>query len=390
MNKSSEKNLFEKYGNGSITEHELLLLHTWYFEQTRSEQPYPDPEVFKKRMEEMDTAVLGHLHLAERKIRFPKYVAAAFLLIAASFTFYFILRKVSSKKNDALYAAEIAPGGNKARLTLANGQSINLTNAHIGDLVKQGGVKITKTSEGTLIYTVTDGKPGNNNEYNTIETPKGGQYMVCLPDGTKVWLNAASTLKYPATFSSLSERRVLLRGEAYFEVFHNAKQPFIVQTDGQSVRDIGTKFNINSYAGEPGIKTSLLEGSVAVTPVLLEEKDSPVHKGSKPGDIAKTILKPGQQSVVSAGGIKIAESNVYESISWKNGFFQFQNDDLETGMRQISRWYNVEVKYEGIVPNDRLDGKVHRDISLSRVLEILLSPNIPYRIEGRKVIIMNK
>ncbi|SEA49621.1 FecR family protein [Pedobacter hartonius] len=383
MDKSSEKNIFEKYGNGTITDQELLVLYNWYFEQFKSGQSYPDPEIFQKRMEEMDKAIFARLHKNERRTIPMKYVAAAFLLVAASFTFYFILQGINEKKYDAVYA--ITPGGNKARLTLANGKSIDLTDARTGDLAKQGGVKITKTGDGQLLYTATATRSAGN-QYNSIETPNGGKYMVCLPDGTKVWLNAASTLKYPATFSSLSERRVILSGEAYFEVSHNEKQQFIVQTARQCVRDIGTKFNINSYSDEPGIRTTLLEGSVAVIPTL--SHGISIHRGS--GFVAESILKPGQQSVVSAEGIKISEANAAESISWKNGSFQFRNDDLQTGMRQIARWYDIEVEYDGAVPKDKLYGKVHRDNDLAKVLNMVLGSGISYEIKDRKVIIRSK
>ena len=383
MDKSSEKNIFEKYSNGTITDEELLLLYNWYFEQFKSNRSYPDPEVFQKRMTEMDKAVLASLHKTERRTIPLKYVAAAFLLVAASFTFYFILKRINEKKYDAVYA--IRPGGNKARLTLADGKSIDLTEARTGDLAKQGGVKISKTGDGELLYTVTATKSAGN-EYNSIETPNGGEYMVCLPDGTKVWLNAASTLKYPATFSSLSERRVILSGEAYFEVAHNEKQQFIVQTARQCVRDIGTKFNINCYSEEPAIRTTLLEGSVAVIPTL--PRRTSAHKGAVP--VAESILRPGQQSLVTAEGIEISEGNAAESISWKNGSFQFRNDDLQTGMRQIARWYDITVEYEGAVPKDKLYGKVHRDNNLAKVLNMVLGSGISYEIKDRKVIIRSK
>jgi transmembrane sensor len=256
-------------------------------------------------------------------------------------------------------------------------------------LAKQAGVKIIKTSDGLLTYTLTPAK-SSTAEYNTLEIPKGGQYGVCLPDGTKVWLNAASTLRYPATFSSLSERRVVLSGEAYFEVVHDKKQPFIVETAYQSVRDIGTKFNINSYAEEPGIKTTLLEGSAAVS--LNPSKGGTVKSVTKQNAGSSTyekVISAGQQAILKNDRIEIAKINADESISWKNGFFQFQNDDLKTGMRQLARWYNVEIVYEGPVPTEKLDGKVYRNINLSSALQILLGTDVSYTIENRKVTIMS-
>jgi len=396
MNTSSKTNLFEKYGNGTITDQELLQLHHWYLEHAKASNAKLEPEIFQQRMAEMDNALFACLNKAERKFYISLYSkVAAFLIIAMSITFYFWNNWTNNEKPDTVYVTDVAPGGNRARLILANGRSIDLTTADNGELAKQAGVKIMKTSDGQLTYTLTGkqflgrGKAAEKAEYNTIEIPKGGQYGVCLPDGTKVWLNAASTLKYPATFSSLSERRVVLRGEAYFEVVHNAKRPFIVETDGQDVKDIGTKFNINSYREEPGVKTTVLEGSAAVMTTPHSPKYLPGKKTAVDKTVLFKVVKAGQQSILTDRGIAVADINADESISWKNGLFQFQNDDMQTVMRQIARWYNVEVQYEGAVPTEKLDGKVYRNIKLSKVLEILLSPGISYKIENRKVTIMS-
>jgi len=390
MENSSQTNLFEKYGNGTITDQELLQLQSWYLEYAKTSNPQLDPQVYEKRMKELDNAMMAHLNTVNRKRYTSTYVKiAAFLLIAMSITFYFLSTWNHSNNAGETYTHDIAPGGNRAKLILANGKSIDLSNALNGELAKQAGVKIMKTSDGQLTYRVTNTKSGAA-EYNTIEIPKGGQYGVCLPDGTKVWLNAASTLRYPATFSSLSERRVVLSGEAYFEVVHNAKQPFIVETAGLNVKDIGTKFNINSYTEEPGIKTTLLEGSAAVSIVPAKDAAISAQKTSSTPPIIVKVVKAGQQAVLTQERIAIAAINADEAISWKNGFFQFQNDDLKTGMRQIARWYNVDIIYEGVVPAEKLDGKVYRNINLSKVLELLLGSDISYKIENRKVTIMSK
>jgi transmembrane sensor len=390
MDTSSKANLFEKYGNGTITDQELLQLHSWYLDYAKTSNPQLDPKVYEQRMEEMDNAVLARLSSPDRNFNASLYIkAAAFLLIALSITFYFRNSWSNKDQPGGSLAHDAAPGGSRAKLILANGKSIDLSNALNGELARQAGVKILKNKDGQLTYQLTSTKAGTA-EYNTIEIPKGGQYGVCLPDGTKVWLNAASTLRYPATFSSLLERRVVLNGEAYFEVIHNEKQPFVVETAGLRVKDIGTKFNINSYTEEPEVKTTLLEGSAAIGFIPATAKSNSGQTNYAAKDTFVKIVKAGQQAVSTKKGIAITAINADESISWKNGFFQFQNDDIETGMRQIARWYNVDIVYEGPIPADKLDGKVYRNINLSKVLEILLGSDISYKIENHKVTIMSK
>ncbi|MCX2479710.1 DUF4974 domain-containing protein [Pedobacter sp. MC2016-15] len=377
MGTSSDKNLFEKYGKGTITDQELLQLHHWYLEYARASDAKPDPELYEKNMADMDHVIMATIYPARTKFYISPYLKlAAFLLIALSITFFLYNTWNNRIQPESAFAYDIAPGGHRAKLILADGRKIDLSQALNGELARQAGVKIIKSSDGQLTYRMTSRKSGT--EYNTIEIPKGGQYGVCLPDGTKVWLNAASTLKYPATFSSLSERRVVLSGEAYFEVVHNAKQPFIVQTARQQVKDIGTRFNINSYPDEPGIKTTLLEGSAAVSTV------------PPAGRLTERIVKQVEQAVLTSKGLVVAAINAEEAISWKNGFFQFQNDDISTGMRQIERWYNVEIVYKGTLTDEKLDGKLYRNMKLSAVLDILLGSDISYTIENRTVTIAGR
>src|SRR5690606_21711377 len=210
--------------------------------------------------------------------------------------------------------------------------------------------------------------------YNEIKTPKGGQYEIVLPDGTKVWLNAASSLKYPVVFKG-NERKVELTGEAYFEVTSinkNGLVPFIVQTSLQQIKVLGTAFNINAYADEQSTKTTLLHGSVKIIPQSnsLRTDDS-------------VLLKPGQESKVSKDKISVAEVNTAEAVAWKNGMFYFQDSDIRSVMRQLSRWYNVEVEFEGKLPNIKLWGEIHRDVNASKALKILEYFNLKYRIENK-------
>ncbi|RZJ92246.1 MAG: FecR family protein, partial [Chryseobacterium sp.] len=272
--------------------------------------------------------------------------------------------------------ADINPAGNKAYLTLGNGKRIALTDASNGTIAEQTNVQITKTADGQLVYTIAENKSGSSSqlEYNTIETPNGGRYEIALPDGTHVWMNAASSLKYPASFASLKERRVELQGEAYFQVAKDKQHPFIVKTAQQEVKVLGTHFNINSYADEPEVKTTLLEGSINVSDLK--------SKSSK-------ILKPGQQAIAKDRDLKVGVADVDQAMSWKNGDFVFVGEDLKAVMRQIARWYDVEIEYQGDINSSGVVSTISRTKKLSQVLKALqINQGIHFKVEGRRVLVM--
>ena len=315
-------------------------------------------------------------------VRQAGIAAAALILIALSFGLYFY----SGPDRTTQYAIrntkqDIAPGGNKAILTLADGRKISLTDATNGALAEQSGIRITKTGDGQLVYEVRHLEGGRTERslpavemtYNTIETPRGGQYQVILPDGTKVWLNAASSLKYPISFASLKERRVELNGEAYFEVAKDKSHPFVVNTVKQEIEVLGTHFNVNSYADEGLTKTTLLEGSVKVS--------APFSTSSL--ERAGVRLQPGQQSVLTGNGISVSEVNTEEAMAWKNGYFMFESENIKSIMRKIERWYDVEVVYNGEMPTDRFGGTVSRFGNVSQVLKKLeLTNRVHFKIEA--------
>ncbi|HEY1201554.1 MAG TPA: FecR domain-containing protein, partial [Niastella sp.] len=266
----------------------------------------------------------------------------------------------------------IVPGSNKAILTLGNGQKISLTDAGNGQIAKQAGITITKQADGQLLYTIDEARPGDEISFNTIETPRGGQYQVALPDGSKVWLNAATALRFPTRFSA-TERTVYLDGEAYFEIAHNSKSPFRVSVNGQQVEVLGTHFNIMAYKDEQTVRTTLLEGAVKLT-----------------APVGSILLKPGQQGYI------VKEKNAYNSAyvdvtmvtAWKDGLFKFDGIDMRTLMRQISRWYDVEVIYEPGVKDDVVFGSISRKSDLTRLLRILELGGVHFRVESRKLIVM--
>jgi len=303
------------------------------------------------------------------------YAAAAILIVSTSFFGYLLLQQ---KKVNNSIVQQILPGGFKAVLTLSNGKKILLDNTRNGRIASQASESITKTSDNKIVYesgsvkTKFRGQQLASDLKNTISTPNGGQYQIVLPDGTKVKLNAASSLTYPACFAG-HERLVLLEGEAYFEVSKNKAMPFLVKSGGQTVRVLGTHFDINAYSDESIIKTTLLEGSVKV------------YAGN-----SFTQIEPGQQAAVSRegqGGIKKYDVDVNAEIAWTNGLFSFKGDDLHTIMRQIGRWYNVKIAYADKVTDKKFVGEISRTSKLSDVLKILELSGSQFQVKGTTVIV---
>ena len=264
---------------------------------------------------------------------------------------------------------DIQPGGNKAVLTLADGRVITLDSAQNGTLAVQGAAQVQKVRNGQLAYHTTENGGAAAATYNTISTPRGGEYQVVLPDGTKVWLDAASSLRFPTAFGG-GERSVELTGQAYFEVVQD-RSVFHVKAGQADIAVLGTHFNVNAYKDESGIRTTLLEGAVRVD------------------DAGQSrVLSPGDQASCTGVTIQVAPNvDVAAVVAWKNGLFQFSHTDLQSVMRQLMRWYNVDVVYEGAAPVQSFDGKLQRDLSLSQVLSILEKSQVHFRIDGRRIIV---
>ncbi|MNX68638.1 fec operon regulator FecR [compost metagenome] len=308
-----------------------------------------------------------------------RFSIAATILITLSVGVFFILQRTKGLKfdEDHLITQDVAPGSSKAVLTLGNGRKVILNDVRVGTLAKQAGITISKAADGRLVYHVSPAagldRTGMKMEYNTISTPRGGQYQVNLPDGTTVWLNSASSLKFPTEFKFQDKREVELTGEAYFEVAHDKKQPFVVKTNKQEVEVLGTHFNINSYDDEPETKTTLLEGSIRVSPLSF-------------GGKGKVILKPGQQAILNKN-MQVVYAEVGAAIAWKNGFFHFKDADLYTVLRQLARWYDVEVIYQIERTNDEFVGDIPRTVTLATALKILNLGGVQYKIDGKKIIV---
>jgi ferric-dicitrate binding protein FerR (iron transport regulator) len=367
--------LLGRYAGKQATEAELqelavLLERDW--EETAPGQEIPDVR-WGHMLETIKAQGRQQRPLRRLRIIWYRSAAAVLLLLGAGAVYYSIYKKPQETASQTPPpVADVLPGGNKAVLTLSGGRQIILDSARQGDLVIEGNAKVSKLSSGRLNYRSIDNTAKTTStEYNTLSTPRGGQYQLTLADGTVVWLNAASSITYPTTFTG-SRRDVAITGEAYFEVKYKASQPFRVTVGKDTIEDLGTHFNINAYSDEPALTTTLLEGRVRV--------DAP---GSS------VILEPGQRAISIPAGSLIVNSYVdlEEAIAWKNGMFQFNRADIQTVMRQIARWYNVEVRFEGAVSDDRFWGKLPRDANVSQVLHVLQKEQIHFRIEGKTIIV---
>lgn len=306
--------------------------------------------------------------------RYRWIAAAAVLLIVATsivFTITNNQKEIYTRSNKQQPKQDRLPGGDKAILTLSDGSTIVLDSAGNGLLAKQGNTSIVKKNDGQIEYNSVDSLM-NDVAYNLLQTPRGGQYKITLPDGSKVWLNAASTLKYPVAFVG-NERRVEISGEVYFEIVKDATKPFKVQLNNMEVEVLGTHFNVNGYDDEASINTTLLEGKVKVQTAT----------GAK-------FLIPGQQAQLRpAGNIAITSNiNIEEIIAWKDGNFQFENADIKTVMRQLARWYDVDVSYKGNI-QQHFVGSISRNVNLSQVLFMLQQTGaVKFRIDGKQLIVM--
>jgi transmembrane sensor len=373
--------LYEKNLSGLCTPEEIELLDNYQDSIKLNDTGWQDQEVNKKQVQARIWQRLNESRNAlqrpvENKLgSFIFLKIAALLLIAISVSLIFFNRRsdktslsVAQTKHQVIHS-----GGNKAILTMANGSKITLTDAKNGKLFTQNGIQISKAKDGMLEYRFnSDKRSMNNTGDNTITTPRGGQYQIVLSDGTKVWLNAASSLRFPVTFTG-NLRKVELTGEAYFEVAKNKDKPFTLNANGTSVQVLGTHFNVSAYADDPAVTTTLLEGSVRLV---------------KAETIA--MLKPGEQgtSLNSQTVFKIEKADIEQVMAWKNGYFLFDNTDIRTIMKQAARWYDVDLVYQGPV-NKFYGGKISKYKDINELLKNLeLTGTIHFKVEGRRVTVI--
>lgn len=401
MNRNNQaiERLFQKYINNecSPAEIEILLL---YFSNTKNEHflkslieknSLPDDgmiedtdhsSLLNETFDKIKSAIANNKK-QEQAIIIPLYkkfwfragAAVVMLFLIGTIVFYML----HSQKEKLVAVVEkiqppkdIQPGKSNAVLTLSNGTQIVLDNAGNGTLAQQGSMKILKMN-GQIAYTRGNANPGAKPVYNTITTAKGNEYQLILSDGSQVWLNAASSIRFPIAFTG-NERKVEITGEAYFEVAHNPAKPFKVdfktaKNGNGEIEVLGTHFNVNTYADEQDVKTTLLEGSVKISNAIKSER-----------------LTPGEQATLTAAGIKLKKDvDVSQIIAWKDGYFLFNNTDIQTIMRQVARWYDVKVNFVGRIPSDGFTGKISRNVPLSKFLKVLELNDLKVRTEGRNV-----
>jgi transmembrane sensor len=384
--------LLRRYLSQTCTEEEKTELARWIEEaqhddalrealeqawlQHRPLTPMPDEvsdRVLSAVFEAGETPVVNLP--ARRRARWRWAAAAGVVLLCGAAALLFRQQpkeqQLAGVNGNPRYKNEVLPGGNKAMLTLADGSTITLDSAANGTLAQQGNASITKLANGQLAYNITS---ANNREtlYNTMTTPRGGQYRLTLPDGTQVWLNAASSITYPVAFTG-KERMVRVTGEAYFEVAADARMPFRVSTGKVAITVLGTSFNLNAYTESAVVKTTLINGAVSVS----DGKDA-------------RVLRPGQQAKVSDSGMFTVADNVdtEEAIAWKNGYFQFSDADMPTVMQQLEKWYDIKVTYEGDIPQRSFGGGMQRSLPLSAVLGILEENGVKFRIDERNITVL--
>lgn len=309
--------------------------------------------------------------------KLPLAAAIALMTVGAGIYLYFNTSPDSTKQHTQI-ANKIVAGSNKAILTLSDGKQIVLTDVNNGELAEQGNTRISKTAGGKIIYQPSSA-PGSGAEdravvYNTVSTPRGGQFQVVLPDGSHVWLNSISSITYPSSFSG-KERVVQLKGEAYFEIAKNPEKPFKVDVIGkQQIEVLGTHFNVEAYLEDHEIKTTLLEGSVKL---MAQNK--------------QVKLKPGQIAVNDLNrNLIIKQADIEEVMAWKNGLFVLNDVNLRDVMKKASRWYDVDVEYQGNISNKKLWGTMSRYKDITELLDnIAITSSLRYKIDGRRVILMN-
>lgn len=357
MNTEEAKQLLIKYNAGKCTEAEKSLVESSFLEFNEQQLDISDEEII-----EIGERIYRELPISRRKalkinlFRSVGAIAAISLLTTGTWIIFDRLNLEPSKQ----IIQDISPGRNQARITLENGETINLNGAKTTVVVSSKGLVY---SDGSTVSTLPQ-QAG----IQIFSTPKGGQYQIILQDSTKVWLNASSSLKYPISFENANQRSVELIGEAYFEVAPNKAKPFLVKSSLQTVEVLGTHFNINDYKDDGNTVTTLLEGSVRIA-----------NPSSK-----QIVLRPNQQSIVGHHGINVQDADLETALAWKNGRLEFKNADIRTILKQASRWYNIEVEYRGEITKRTFDGGISRSSNLSVLLKILAYSGIHFTIERQE------
>lgn len=368
--KQSER-LLQKYISGEADPHEQAIIDKWYADLNVS-----DTSGLNEAQKRIQLELIRE-NLLKSEVRvvklWPRIAIAAAITALVLGIYLFNFNTSTSTLDTSLIVGDIVPGTVGATLTLGNGKRIRLSDAADGEIAREAGISVTKSQDGQLIYERNEPKTTGKyaNAINTLMTAKGETYILTLPDRSKVWMNAASSLTYSTNLLKDGKRSVMLDGEAYFQVAPDKTHPFVVKSRGQTIEVLGTHFNVNAYLDEPLVKTTLLEGKIKVS-AATDQK----------------VLSPGQQARFSQGMFNVGLADIEEVVSWKNGDIILNGQDVRTIMRMISRWYNVEVVYEGEVPKELYYAKISRSDNINILLQALeRAQGIHFKIEGRRVIV---
>jgi ferric-dicitrate binding protein FerR (iron transport regulator) len=378
--------LLQKYATGRLTPEEKAMLESWYIQQANRNEVSIDEQLMEQNLKQLASHLPVKRAAAGIHALWPKMAAAAAVLLIIGWWLFNNNHRPEQKTVLAVTNAKqlITPGKDGALLTLADGRQIVLDSLGNGVVATQNGADVL-LENGTVVYNKNSSPLAIDHSpaYNTLVTPRGRQFQIVLPDGTKVWLNAASSIRYPTAFTG-NERRVELTGEGYFEVTKNRNMPFRVFTPshpgrpgGAMIEVLGTHFNIMAYDDEPAVKTTLLEGKVRVEVTQPQTN----HK-------QQTILHPDEQATVS-NQIKVATVKTAVAVAWKNGEFMFRNEPLENIMRSVARWYDVEIVYKADVAHKEVWGSITRYGNVSDVLEMIALTGVAhFKVEGRTIIVL--
>ena len=374
------KELLQRYQSGNCTYSENELVEKWYkqlIETGEWQWGKGEKDTMQKMIEGRIMKQVNSTHKKRVFYLMPLsqwLAAASVILLLGAFSYFLFFHKSTKPAQIAkVLSNEVkAPQSNKATITLANGQKVYLDSAGNGALAIQGNVKLVKLANGIIAYEHNSVEVSAKMEYNTLSNPRGSKVInIALADGSRVWLNAGSSLTYPVSFIG-NERKVSVGGEAYFEVAHDVSKPFVVNNGSMDVRVLGTHFNVNAFEDDGNdIKVTLLEGSVKI------------KNGNATG-----LLKPGQQAVVIKEIKVLNDVDLNLVMAWKNGYFQFDNASLQNVLKEVSRWYDVDVVYEGHNQPRQFVGEIQRDLSLSEMLKILKKNKVHFKIEGKELRIM--
>ena len=386
MGKSIAVSLLKKYLSGSCTASETEKVNRWFDSMdgvpehiaglSEEERMLMEDRVFERILQHIEKEEQTNVRSLPRKSIYSWKVltAAASLFLCLSLLVLWTQHPFSFFPKKTIKSAQsvnIVPGGNKAVLTLGDGSSLILAEANLGTVADQQNVSVVKTAEGELSYKNSSASHSSGIVYNTITTPVGGKYSVVLPDGSKVWLNSKSSLRFPTSFTG-PEREVQMTGEVYFEIVKNLKQPFKVRSGGTQISVLGTHFNVMAYEDEAEQKATLLEGSI--------------HLSSGKYTV---LLKPGQQAGVAASGIQLNQNvDLQEVMAWRNNLFVFKDMEIREIARQISRWYDVQVVFKSTTSKIPYTGTIPKDVELSELLSMLQFTGLKYELNNHVLTII--